>query len=101
MLRRQRIDESRHQLVLALGRFSNALMGNLQRFAEIANSSGIETIWTCRITCLGHLAALCHLVSLAGLAMTILMDNMCDLASTRLTTSPTMCASKSTHNSMF
>ena len=71
--------ESCHQLVLHLDGFSKALMGNLQRFIETGDSSGVWTIWTCCVTCLGHLAALCHLISQTESIMRGSMEELCDL----------------------
>ena len=55
-------------------------MGNLQRFIEVKDDSGVETIWTCCVTCLGHLAALCHLISRTEPTLRASMDEMCDLS---------------------
>lgn len=76
--------ESRHQLVLALDRFSNSLMGNLQWFIKADDISGAETIWTCCITCLGHLAALCHLTGQTEPILRRPMDDLCDLTLAKL-----------------
>jgi len=59
-------------------------MGNLQRFIEVGDSSGVETIWTCCITCLGHLAALSHLISQREPTLRCSMDSLCDLALAKL-----------------
>jgi len=53
-------------------------MGNLQRFIEVGDSSGVETIWTCCVTCLGHLAALSHLISQREPTLRGSMDSLCD-----------------------
>ena len=74
-----------HQLALDLDRFSGSLMENLQRFVEIEDSSGVETIWTCCVTCLGHLAALCHFISRAVPTLRGSMDDLCNLALDKLT----------------
>ena len=74
-----------HQLALVLDKFSCSLMENLQRVIEIEDSSGIETIWTCCVTCLGHLAALCHFISHAVPTLRGSMDDLCNLALDRLT----------------
>jgi len=71
--------ESRRQLAYTLDRFSNALMGNLQRFVEAGDRSGVETIWTCCVTCLGHLTALSHLISQREPTLRIPMNDLCDL----------------------
>ena len=76
--------ESRHQLVLAMDNFCNDLMKNLQRFIEVKDAGGAGMIWTCCITCLGHLAALCHFISQTELTLRGAMDNMCKLALDRL-----------------
>ena len=77
--------ESYHQLVLALDEFSNALMENMQRFIEMGDSD-VETIWTCCVVCLAHLAALSHLTGLAELTLGGSMNNLCDLTLNRLGT---------------
>ena len=55
-------------------------MGNLQRFIEIGDNSGVGMIWTCCVVCLGHLAALCHFISQTEPTLRGLMDDLCDLA---------------------
>ena len=74
-----------HQLALVMDKFSCSLMENLQRFIKIEDSSGVETIWTCCVTCLGHLAALCHFISHAVPTLRGSMDDLCNLALDRLT----------------
>ena len=74
-----------HQLALVLDKFSCSLMVNLQRVIEIEDNSGIETIWTCCVTCLGHLAALCHFISHAVPTLRGSMDDLCNLALDKLT----------------
>ena len=59
-------------------------MGNLERFIQIEDSSGVETIWTCCVTCLGHLAALCHPVSHVVPILRGSMEDLCDLALDKL-----------------
>ena len=54
-------------------------MGNLQQFIEVGGSNGVETIWTCCVTCLGHLAALSHLISRRELTLRGSMNDLCDL----------------------
>jgi len=76
--------ESRRRLVLALDRFSNALMGNLQRFIEVDDNRGAWTIWTCCVTCLGHLAALCHLVSQTESTLSGSMEDLYDVTLDKL-----------------
>ena len=78
--------ESYHQLVLALDGFYNALMGNMQRFIEVGDSSGVETIWACCVICLAHLAALSHLTGQTELTLRGSMNNLCDLTLNRLGT---------------
>ena len=70
--------ESCHQLALALDRLSSVLLENLQRFTKFEGSSGVETIWTCCITCLAHLAALCHLIGWMEPALNRSMDDLFD-----------------------
>ena len=72
------------QLILTLDKFSNVLMGNLQRFTEVGDSSGVETIWTCCVTCLGHLAALSHLVGQREPTLRGSMNDLCDLTLAKL-----------------
>ena len=59
-------------------------MGNLQRFIEVGDSSGVETIWGCCVTCLGHLAALSHLVGQREPTLRGLMDGLCNLTLAKL-----------------
>ena len=59
-------------------------MRNLRQFIEIADASGTETIWTCCVTCLGHLAALCHFISQTEPTLRSSMDSLCDFALDRL-----------------
>ena len=59
-------------------------MGNLQRFIEVGDSSGSETIWTCCVTCLGHLDALSHLLSQRVPALGSSMDDLFDMTLIRL-----------------
>jgi len=59
-------------------------MGNLQRFIEIRDSCGVETIWTCCVTCLGHLAALSHLISQRDPDLRGSMNDLCDLTLDKL-----------------
>lgn len=75
---------SRRQLVLALDKFSNALMRNLQRFIQIEDISGVGTIWICCIICLGHLAVLCHLISRTEPTLRSSMDDMFNLTVEKL-----------------
>ena len=51
---------------------------NLQRFIEVEDSSGVETIWTCCVTCLGHLTALSHLIGQREPTLRSSMDDLCD-----------------------
>ena len=51
---------------------------------EVEDSNGVGTIWTCCVTCLGHLAALCHLISQTELNPNNSMDDLCDLAIEKL-----------------
>ena len=59
-------------------------MGNLQRFTEVEDNSGVETIWTCCVTCLGHLAALSHLISQREPTLRSPMDGLCDMTLAKL-----------------
>ena len=70
--------ESRHRLVRALDEFSNDLIGNLERFVTLGDSSGVETIWACCVACLAHLATLCNLIGRTEPASTKSMDSLCD-----------------------
>ena len=73
-----------HQLAFALEKFSSALTGNLERFIEVGDSSGAGMIWTCCVTCLAHLAALCHLISQTEPSSRDSMGDLCDLALDKL-----------------
>lgn len=75
--------ESHHRLVIALDGFSDALMGNLPKFVGAGDDS-VWTIWTCCVTCLGHLAALCHLVGQMDPTSRSSMGDLCNLALGRL-----------------
>lgn len=76
--------ESCHQLVLALDNFSDNMVKNLQQFIELEDNDGTETIWTCCVTCLAHLAALCHLVSQTEPPFKNSMDRLFDLTLDKL-----------------
>ena len=76
--------ESCPQLALTLDKFSNALMENLQRFVELGDRSGVETIWTCCVVCLGHLVALSHVTSLREQSSRGSMKDLCDLTPAKL-----------------
>lgn len=76
--------ESCHRLALALGKFSDNLMENLQQFIKLEDSNGVGTIWTCCITCLAHLAALYHLISQTEPALKDTMDDFFDLTLVKL-----------------
>ena len=76
--------EPYRQLTLSLDKISNVLLGNLQRFTEVGDSSGVETIWTCCVTCLGHLAALSHLVGQREPTLRGSMNDLCDLTLAKL-----------------
>lgn len=76
--------ESCYQLVRALDKFSNDLMGNLERFITVEDSDGVGTIWTCCITCLAHLAALCHLIGQMEPVPSGYMDDLYDLTLEKL-----------------
>ena len=53
---------------------------------EVKDSSGVETIWTCCVMCLAHLAALSHLTGQMELALGGSMNDLCDLTLNRLGT---------------
>ena len=59
-------------------------MGNLQRLIEVGDSSGVETIWGCCVTCLGHLAALSHLVDQREPTLRGSMDELRNLTLAKL-----------------
>jgi len=67
------------QLTFSLDGFSNVLMANLQRFSEVGDKSGVETIWACCVTCLAHLTALSHLLSRRSQREPTLRSSMDDL----------------------
>ena len=72
-----------HQLVLDLDGFSDALMGNLPKFVGVGDDS-VWAVWTCCVTCLGHLAALCHLIGRMEPTSRDSMDNLCGVALEKL-----------------
>ena len=76
--------KSHHQLVRTLEGFSNSLLGNLERFIDVGDGSGVGTIWTCCVTCLGHLAALCHFVGQTEPTSRSSMDDLCDMTIEKL-----------------
>lgn len=51
------------QLVALLDEYSQSLLSNLQRFQELGDKSGAETIRSCCVNCLAHLAVLCEALS--------------------------------------
>ena len=57
---------------------------NLESFVSIGDTSGVETIWTCCIICLAHLAALCHLVSQTDTTSGSSMNGLYDLTLDKL-----------------
>ena len=59
-------------------------MGNLERFSTLEDRSGVETIWACCVTCLGHLAALYHFIGQTTLISSEPMDLLCDLTLDKL-----------------
>jgi len=59
-------------------------MENMERFVEVDDSNGVETIWTCCVTCLAHLTALCHLLSQRVPTLRSSMDDLCDLTLAKL-----------------
>lgn len=76
--------ESCHHLVHALDKFSSDLMGHLQRFLTLGDSSGAGTIWTCCVTCLAYLAALCHHISRMDATSVASMNRLYGLALEKL-----------------
>ena len=68
----------------ALDEFSNDLLRNLELSISLGDNDSVETIWTCCITCLAHLAALCHLTSQTTTTLSGPMDHLCDLALEKL-----------------
>ena len=76
--------EPYRQLILTLDKISNVLLGNLQQFTEVGDRSGVETIWTCCVMCLGHLAALSHLVGQREPTLRGSMNDLCDLTLAKL-----------------
>ena len=59
-------------------------MGNLRLFIEMGDNSGVETIWTCCVTCLGHLAALSYLIGQREPTLKGSMTNLCDQTLSKL-----------------
>ena len=59
-------------------------MENLQGFIQVGDSSGVGMIWTCCVTCLGYLAALCHFISQTEPTLRSSMDGLCDLTLDKL-----------------
>jgi len=60
------------------------LMGNLERFIAMKDSGGVGVIWTCCVTCLAHLAALCHFIAQTEPTLSGPMGDLCDMALDRL-----------------
>ncbi|KAF9779639.1 hypothetical protein BJ322DRAFT_1088430 [Thelephora terrestris] len=71
-------------MVHALEAFSDDLLRNLQRFMSLGDTDGIETIWTCCIICLAHLAALCHFLSQTDTSSSTPMNYLYDLTVDKL-----------------
>ena len=59
-------------------------MENLDRFITLGDNSGTEIIWTCCVTCLAHLAALCHFICRKEPASSGSMGRLCDLTLEKL-----------------
>ena len=59
-------------------------MRTLERFVSIGDTSGVETIWTCCIICLAHLAVLCHFMSQTDTTSSISMNGLYDLTLDKL-----------------
>ena len=68
----------------ALDEFCTDLMGNLEQFITLRDSSGVETIWTSCVTCLAHLAALYHLISQTAQTSSGNMNRLCDVTLEKL-----------------
>ncbi|KAF9779641.1 hypothetical protein BJ322DRAFT_368458 [Thelephora terrestris] len=72
------------RIVYALDTFSSDLMRNLEQFVSIGDASGVETIWTCCVICLSHLAALCHFMSQTDTTLSKSTNNLYDLTLEKL-----------------
>jgi len=59
-------------------------MRDLQRFIEVGDDGGVETIWTCCVTCLAHLIALSHLLSQRAPTLRGSMDELFHLTLDKL-----------------
>ena len=59
-------------------------MENLQRFIRVEDTGGAETVWSCCIVCLAHLAALSHLMSQTDSASSGYMNSIYDLTLDKL-----------------
>jgi len=71
-------------LVRALDVFSRDLVRNLERFVSIGDTSSVETVWACCITCLAHLAALCHFMSQTNTTSSVSVNGLYDLTLDKL-----------------
>ena len=59
-------------------------MMNMENFVSIGDTNGVETIWTCCILCLAHLAALCHFMSRTDTTSSVSMNDLYDLTLDKL-----------------
>ncbi|KAF9783513.1 hypothetical protein BJ322DRAFT_158918 [Thelephora terrestris] len=73
-----------HHIVYALDTFSSDLMRNLEYFSSIGDTNDVETIWTCCVICLAHLAALCHFMSQTDTTSSLFMNHLYDLTLEKL-----------------
>lgn len=55
-------------------------MKNMELFINLRDASGAETIWTCCVVCLAHLAALSHQMSQTDLASSVPVNDLYDVA---------------------
>ena len=72
------------ELVTRLDEYSNALIGNAQKFLEIGDTRGAEIIQSSCVGCLTYLAMLCDLISQLNPNCKPQMDAICDSALERL-----------------
>lgn len=76
--------QSCDQLAALLDDYSQTLLSNLQRFQELGDKSGAETIRSCCVNCFAHLAVLCEALGGIGPTPQIGMDTLCDSSLVRL-----------------
>jgi hypothetical protein len=70
--------QSCDELVALLDGYSDTLLLNLQRFIEIGDKSGAETIWSSCITCLAYLTTLCEFIGRTEPTASLAMNALCD-----------------------